>query len=110
MKIGDADEERAPSAEQVARPGPEQEQAAEGEDVGVQHPGERARREAQALLDVRQGHVDDRRVEDDHQLGCQDDEEEDGGVGDAAAAQVPAVPAGSCRRRRGACGEGLRGH
>ena len=35
---GDADEEHAPSAEQVACPGPEEEQASEGEDVGVEHP------------------------------------------------------------------------
>ncbi len=37
---GDADEEDAAPAEEVTGPGPEEEQAAEGEDVGVEHPGQ----------------------------------------------------------------------
>ena len=48
------------------RPG-EQQQAAEGDQVGVDDPGEVALGEAEAVLDRGQGDVDDRRVEDDHQ-------------------------------------------
>jgi len=40
-----------------------QQQAAEGDQVRVEHPREAALREAEVTLDRRQGHVDDRRVE-----------------------------------------------
>ena len=73
---GDAGQEGAAAAEEVAAAGPEQQQAAEGEQVGVEDPGQLASGEAEALLDVGQGDVDDGRVEDHHQLGGQDDEQE----------------------------------
>ena len=53
--------------EQVADPPREQQQTAEGDQVGVDDPGEVALGEAEAVLDRGQGDVDDRRVEDDHQ-------------------------------------------
>ena len=49
-----------------SRPG-EQQQAAEGDQVGVDDPGEVALREAEVVLDRGQRDVHDRRVEDDHQ-------------------------------------------
>ena len=52
---------------QVAEPSRQQQQAAEGDHVGVDDPGQLALAEAEIVLDRRQGDVDDRRVEDDHQ-------------------------------------------
>ena len=52
---GDAGQEGPAPAEQVARAGPEEQEAAEREQVGVEDPGELAAREAEALLDVRAG-------------------------------------------------------
>ena len=96
-------EEDATAAEQVARSGSEQEEASEGEDVGVQDPREGARREAQALLDVRQGNVDDGGVEYDHQLGGQDHEQEYRRVTQTVP-QRARGPGWSWEwRRRGAC-------
>ena len=60
-------EEHAPLADQVAEPAGEQQQAAEGDQVGVDDPGEVALGEAQVVLDRRERDVHDRRVEDDHQ-------------------------------------------
>ena len=77
---GDAGQERAAPPEQVAGAGPQQQEAAEGEQVGVEDPGELAPGEAEALLDVREGDVDDGRVQDHHELGGQDDEQEHRGV------------------------------
>ena len=62
-----AGQEDAPLADQVADPPGEQQQAAEGDQVGVDDPGEVALGEAEAVLDRGQGDVHDRRVEDDHQ-------------------------------------------
>ena len=45
---GDAEQERAAAAEQVSGAGTEQQQTAEGQDVGVEHPGQAGAREAQA--------------------------------------------------------------
>ena len=59
---------------------PSNKQPAEGEDVAVQHPGQAGAGEAQAPLDVRQGNVHNRGVEDDHELGCKNDEQEHRGV------------------------------
>ena len=63
----EADQEDASLADQVADPSGEQQQAAERDQVGVDDPGEVVLREAQVVLDRRQGDVHDRRVEDDHQ-------------------------------------------
>ena len=55
-------------AEDVAEPAAEQEETAEGQQVGVHDPGERGLGEAEVLADRRQRHSDDRHVEDDHQV------------------------------------------
>ncbi len=73
--------------------GPEQEQAAEGEDVGVEDPRQRGAREAEAALDVGQGDVDDGGVEHHHQLGGEDDGQHDGGM----AAPPARSPGGDLR-------------
>src|ERR1700753_1431060 len=48
-----------------SRPATEEEEAAEGEHVGVDHPRQAALGEVQGVADRRQRHVDDRSVEDD---------------------------------------------
>jgi hypothetical protein len=63
------DEEDPSLADQVAQAPREQQQAAERDHVGVDHPGEVALGEAQVILDGRQRDVDDRAVDDDHQHG-----------------------------------------
>ena len=70
---GDAAEEQPAAAEDVAEPAAEQQQAAEGEGEGVQHPGEGSRAEAQVGVDLGERDVHDRRVEDEHQLRDQHD-------------------------------------
>ena len=52
----------AAARDEVAEPAGEQQQAAEGDQVGVDHPRERRLREAEVALDRRQRDVDDRRV------------------------------------------------
>ena len=54
--------------QQVAQPAGEQQEAAEGQQVGVDHPGQRGLREAEVGLDRRQRHVHDALVQDDHQV------------------------------------------
>ena len=61
--------------EQVAEPSREQEEAAEGQEVGVRDPRERALRETEILTDGRQGDSDNRHVEDDHQVAEADDKQ-----------------------------------
>ena len=63
----ETDQEHLALAEQVAKPAGQQQQAAEGDQVGVDDPGQAALGEAEAVLNRRQGDVDDRYVEDDHQ-------------------------------------------
>ena len=88
---GDAGHERPAPAEQVARSGTEQQQAAEGEHVGVQHPRQRRVREAEAALDMGQGHVHDGGVEHHHQLGGEDDPEDYGGMAAPPAGHSPEI-------------------
>ena len=71
-----ADDEDALAAEEVADPAAEQQQAAEGERVGGDDPLAGRVGEAERFLGGRQGDVDDRRVEDDHQLGEAEDRED----------------------------------
>ena len=49
----DPDQEQPPLAEEVAEPAAEEEKAAEGEQVGVHHPGQRRLGEAEILADRR---------------------------------------------------------
>ena len=81
-----AGEEDAALADQVADPAGQQQQAAEGDHVGVDDPGEVALGEAEVVLDRGQGDVDDRRVEDDHQHPRAEDVE-----GEPAGAVVAGV-------------------
>ena len=69
---GPADAEDAAGAEQVGQPTAQQEQAAEGDDVRVEHPAQVLGAEAEVGLHLRQGDPDDRRVHDDHELRCGD--------------------------------------
>ena len=55
-------------AVQVAEPARQQQEAAEGEHVGVDHPGQRGLAEAEVGLDRGQRDVHDVRVEHDHQV------------------------------------------
>ena len=59
-----AGEEHAPAAEEVGRAPAEQQEAGEGERVGVQDPLQAVGGEAQRVLDRRQRDVHDRDVED----------------------------------------------
>src|SRR6185437_8888249 len=56
-------------------PPAEEQEAPEGEQVGVHDPGERGRTEAEVGADRRQRDVHDRRVEDDHQIAQAEDVE-----------------------------------
>jgi hypothetical protein len=65
----ETDEERPLAAEEIGDPAAEQEERAEGERVGRDHPLPIVIREAQRLLRRGQGDVHDGRVQDDHELG-----------------------------------------
>ena len=67
--------EHAPASEQVAEPAGEQQEAAEGDEEGVDDPGQVALAEVQIALDRRQRHIHDRGVEHDHELGQADNHE-----------------------------------
>ena len=71
----DAGDEHPAAAEQVAEAAAEQQQAAEGEGVGVDDPREVRVAEPEVGLDVGQRDVDDGAVEHDHQLRAADDGE-----------------------------------
>ena len=71
----EAGEEDAPTTDQVTEAAGEQQQAAERDQVAVDHPGEGRLREAEVLLDRRQRDVHDRRVEDDHHEAGAEDEQ-----------------------------------
>src|SRR6476646_8129346 len=80
--------EDAAAAEQVGKPAAEQEEAAEGEHVGVDQPGQAALAEVECVFDRRQGDVDDRGVQHDHELSRAEQDQGDpalvaglGGVG-----------------------------
>ena len=62
-----ADHEHAAAPEQVGGPATEQQEPPEGEQVGAHHPLQSPGREAERLVDARQGDVDDRPVEDHHE-------------------------------------------
>jgi hypothetical protein len=68
-----ADHEGALAAPQVTDPSAQQQQTAESEAVGGDHPLPVAVGDVQIRLGVRQRDVHDRRVQHDHQLGYRDD-------------------------------------
>ena len=61
--------------EEAAHPAPEQEEAAERDQVRVHDPRERLLRETEICANRRERNPDDRRVEDDHQIPQAQDEE-----------------------------------
>jgi hypothetical protein len=66
---GRPEEEQPPTPEPVAQPPAEEEEAAEGQHVAVDHPAERALGgHVEVTLDRGQGHIDDGRVQDEHEL------------------------------------------
>src|ERR687896_475702 len=64
---------RAATSKPVGQPAAQEQQAAERDDVGVEYPGQVLWAEAEVRLDLGQGHADDRRVHDDHELCERDD-------------------------------------
>ena len=72
------------SSEDVAGAGSEQEQSAEGQGVGVLDPRQAGGREVQGAVDVRQGGDHDGGIQDDHQVGGQDDAQDDRGSAGSA--------------------------
>ena len=72
---GPAGGEDAAGAEQVGQSPAEQQQTAERDDVGVEHPGQVLLGEAEVGLHLGQGDPDDRGVHDDHELGGGDEPE-----------------------------------
>ena len=88
----ESDEEEPLPSQKVARASAEQQEAGEDERVRVDHPLQaRLVLEAERRLDVRQGDVHDRRVEDDHELREADDYEYDPGIRGMAAHQSPST-------------------
>ena len=83
----------------VRRAAAEQQEAAEEQRVAVDHPLEVGLAEVEVLLDRRQRDVDDRRVQDDHELGQADQDQ-----------RHPAVVFALCHRgtvaQTGACDSG----
>jgi hypothetical protein len=69
------DDEHLATSEQVAESATEEQQAADGQGVGVDDPRQAGLAEAEIGLDVGQRDVDDGAVEHDHQLGSADDGE-----------------------------------
>ena len=69
----EARDEEPTAPEQIGEPAAEQEHAAEEDRVGGDHPLQALLAEVEVGLDRRQRHVDDRDVEDDHELGRDDD-------------------------------------
>ena len=65
----DSGQEDLATSDQVTEPAGHEQKAAEADQEGSHHPGQARRREVQLLLDVRQGHVDDGRVERVHEHG-----------------------------------------
>ena len=64
----DADQEDLAAGEEVGGAPGQHQEAGEGERVGVDHPLQAGVGEAERLVDLRQRDVDDRDVEDDHEL------------------------------------------
>ena len=72
---GDANEEESPVAEEVAEPATQQQEAAEGEQIGVHDPGERGRRKAKVGANGGQRDIHDSRVEHDHEAAQAEDDQ-----------------------------------
>ena len=76
-----SDEVHPLAPEEIAKPAGQQQQATEGDQVGVDDPGQAGLREAQVRLDRGQRYVDDRHVDDDQEEpGAEDDQREPASV------------------------------
>ena len=64
----EAGDEHEATSEEIGHAGAEQEKAAVGEDVAVDHPLQALLAEAEVVLDRRQRDVEDRRIQDVHEL------------------------------------------
>ena len=71
----DAGEEHLLAADEVTQAAGQEEEAAEGDEVGVDDPGQAGLGEVEALLYVGQGHVHDGAVEGVHEHGQADDDQ-----------------------------------
>jgi hypothetical protein len=71
----DADQEQLAAADEVGGAAAEEQETTEHQRVGVDDPLQLLGGQVQVLLDRRQGDIDDRRVEHDHELGEADDDE-----------------------------------
>jgi hypothetical protein len=87
----------------LIEPATEQQQAAEGQRVGVEDPGQAGRGKAQAMADLWERNVHDGQVQDDHELGA-----EHQGQADPAGAGPGWGREGGCYCRAG-CGGGGHG-
>ena len=86
-------DEHPPASEDVAGPAAEQQQAAEGQGVGVDHPLQAGAGEPERALDVGQRDVHDRGVQYHHQLRGGDDDQ----------GEAEMTPDGAGDRGRGVC-------
>ena len=90
VKMSKAGHEGLAPAEYVAGPAAQEQQAAEGQSVRVEDPGQAGRRQVQASRHRRQRDVDHCHVQDNHQLGAQH-------YGEGDVAPVALVRAGNRR-------------
>jgi DNA-binding HxlR family transcriptional regulator/putative sterol carrier protein len=97
------EQEEPAVAKEVAQPAAEQEKAAEGDQVGVHHPGERGLRKAQILSNRGEGDVHDRRVEDDHEVAEAKDEEREPARAALQAHGAALLSSRSCMRTSSSC-------
>ena len=67
-------------AEEITESPSKQQEAAEGEQVGVDHPGEVGHREVQVAPDGGQGDIGDRVVDQEHELGDAGQEQDESGA------------------------------
>ena len=75
----EAEQEDLAPAEEVGGPTTQQEEPSEGQRVHVDDPLQSRGGEVEVLLDGRQGYIDDRGVQYDHELSDQDDAEDEPG-------------------------------
>ena len=82
---GDADDQREAGTDDRADLAAEQDEAAEGQGVGGDHPREVGGGEVQLFLDVGERDVHDARVDHEHELRDEDDDEAEGRAAQGAA-------------------------
>ncbi len=72
---GDTNEEEPPVAEEVAEPATQQQEAAEGEQIGVHDPGQRGWSKAEVRANGGQRDIHDSRIEHDHETAQAEDDQ-----------------------------------